>query len=718
MKKYVIIAFTIILLFFTADAATRRLGFYIDFKQNEPVETFVKIDGKNILLDTGQGFENYEIRGVDMGAGIPGHFATDYAIDKETYLRWIRWIKEMGANTIRVYTILSDDFYNAVYEYNFNNPDPIYIIHGVWVNDYVQYSHRDAYDKDYIGAFMEDSETLVDIIHGNRRANLGYGTSSTSGVYTKDISPWVLGYILGVEWEDYTVGYTDHVQADKALFRGTYMYTTEDASAFEAMLARVGEHIIQYETKKYKQQRLVAFSNWPTTDPLEYPETVARLLRKFEQVDVEHIKTTEQFLAGQFASYHIYPYYPDYLKFYETWKQEGDYNRFQLDNGKTNTYGAYLTLINAHHTMPVIISEFGVPTSRGRAQNDFNTERAQGYMSEGQQGQAIIDCYKDIMDAGCAGSIIFTWQDEWFKRTWNTMAYVDLMRTPYWSDYQTNEQYFGLLAFDPGEETSVCYTDGDVSEWLPEDHLLTNQGYELSMKYDEKYIYFRIHKEDLQWGSEKIYIPIDVTEKSGSNYADGENVRFQRAADFLIVLDGKENSRILVQERYEPFRFVFSENYLLGNPFLEVPAKNSPTFKKIYLALQYDTIVNGSGQREVFETGKLTYGNGNPEDDMFDSTSDFIVKGDDIEMRLPWQLLNFANPSEMKIHDDYYEKYGIEYLKIDGMYLGIGDSADQEQRIPMEKLPLKGWGKHITYHERLKSSYYMIQELWGKAEEE
>lgn len=205
MKKYVIIAFTMILLFFTADAATRRLGFYIDFKQNEPVETFVKIDGKNILLDTGQGFENYEIRGVDMGAGIPGHFATDYAIDKETYLRWIRWIKEMGANTIRVYTILSDDFYNAVYEYNFNNPDPIYIIHGVWVNDYVQYSHRDAYDKDYIGAFMTDSETLVDIIHGNRRANLGYGTSSTSGVYTKDISPWVLGYILGVEWEDYTV---------------------------------------------------------------------------------------------------------------------------------------------------------------------------------------------------------------------------------------------------------------------------------------------------------------------------------------------------------------------------------------------------------------------------------------------------------------------------------------------------------------------------------
>ncbi len=50
------------------------------------------------------------------------------------------------------------------------------------------------------------------------------------------------------------------------------------------------------------------------------------------------------------------------------------------------------------------------------------------------------------------------------------MAYVDLDNTPYWSDYQTNEQYFGLLAFDhPGEEESVCYVDGDASEWGPED---------------------------------------------------------------------------------------------------------------------------------------------------------------------------------------------------------------------------------------------------------
>ena len=83
---------------------------------------------------------------------------------------------------------------------------------------------------------------------------------------------------------------------------------------------------------------------------------------------------------------------------------------------------------------------------------------------------------------------MITWQDEWFKRTWNTMHAVDLDNTPYWSDYQTNEQYFGLLSFDPGKEESICYVDGDLSEWTQEDLVLSNDTMSLSMKYDEKFL--------------------------------------------------------------------------------------------------------------------------------------------------------------------------------------------------------------------------------------
>ena len=278
MKKFLIAAISCILLYLLLDTAYYRWGIYFDFHREQDIEVFAATQGKEILLDTGSGMEPFEIRGVDMGVGIPGYFSTEFAIDKETYLRWFGLIQEMGANTIRVYTILEPDFYEAVYEYNKENPTPLYILHGVWVNDYVQNSHVDAYDDSFREVLLQDCRTLVDVIHGRKKISLGYQASSASGVYTRDISDWVLGYILGVEWEDVTVAYTDHMNTGKNSYQGLYMYTSEDATPFEAMLAEVGDHMIRYESDKYKEQRLLAFSNWPTTDPLDYPPEVLKLL--------------------------------------------------------------------------------------------------------------------------------------------------------------------------------------------------------------------------------------------------------------------------------------------------------------------------------------------------------------------------------------------------------------------------------------------------------
>ena len=84
--------------------------------------------------------------------------------------------------------------------------------------------------------------------------------------------------------------------------------------------------------------------------------------------------------------------------------------------------------------------------------------------------------------------------------------------------------------------------------------------------------------------------------------------------------------------------------------------------------------------------------------------------GDYIEIKLPWQLLNFSDPSKMQIHDDYYDgNYGIEYINIDKMYAGIGLG---KERISLKEIKLKGWGNKVTCHERLKSSYYIMQDLW------
>ena len=726
MKKYIIAVTSVVLMLVIFDYLYFHLGIYLPIKLNDEVSVFVKTEGKKILLKENDTFEEFEIKGVDLGSGYPGEWSTDFAIDKETYMRWFSLMQEMGINTIRIYTIQSEPFYEAFYEYNKDNETPLFLLHGVWVNDHVMNSYRDAYSDDFYEIFTRDCKIMVDIIHGNRKLNLGRAASAGHGTYRRDISQWVIGYILGVEWEDAVVAFTDDKYKDDVEIRnykGKYFSTSDGASAFEAMLTRVADRVVDYETERYGTQRLMAFANWPTTDPFEYPQLDRNFIKKCAIVDVENILPEDTFNSGHFASYHVYPYFPDYLTYISDWSLYGVGNEdlYLNENGSLNTYRAYLSALVNHHSIPVVISEFGIPTSRAMAHVDVNTGRNQGLMSESEQGDALVECYKDIKAAGCAGSCIFAWQDEWFKRTWNTLHAVDLKRNPYWSDYQTNEQFFGILTFDPGEEKSVCYVDGDVSEWTEDDVVIKNKNITLSMKYDEKYMYFMVNKTNLDFDGETLYIPLDITPKTGSNYCEGYNLKFDREVDFIIMIDGKENSRVVVQERYEALRSTYAKEIYKFDAYdvANVPDANSPLFKNIDLILHKREVTTARSPDIldlVFETGKLRYGNANPESPDFDSLADFISAGNYIEIKLPWQLLNFADPSRMQIHDDYYDgNYGIEHISIDEIYVGICRS-EVEERIILEKYPLKGWGNKVTFHERLKRSYYVMQDVWNSKE--
>ena len=84
--------------------------------------------------------------------------------------------------------------------------------------------------------------------------------------------------------------------------------------------------------------------------------------------------------------------------------------------------------------------------------------------------------------------------------------------------------------------------------------------------------------------------------------------------------------------------------------------------------------------------------------------------GDDVEIKIPWQLLNFSDPSRMQIHDDYYDgNYGIEPLKIKEMFIGLGGEGNT---IKMGQLKLEEWENTVSYHERLKEAYNVLKTYW------
>lgn len=92
----------------------------------------------------------------------------------------------------------------------------------------------------------------------------------------------------------------------------------------------------------------------------------------------------------------------------------------------------------------------------------------------------------------------------------------------------------------------------------------------------------------------------------------------------------------------------------------------------------------------VYETGRLRQGTLDPADAAYDSLADFCYGDGLVEVRLPWQLLNFYSPAGAQVHADYYQHYGVEPLRIESIYLGVGLGETAEE-ISMSAYKLETW---------------------------
>lgn len=712
MKKFILASILLLLCSLGFYIAVYYYGFFINLDKAGTITVVSKTDGKTILIANGNSYEEIIVKGVEVSSNIPGHYTTDYAVDEKTWEHWFSQIAEMGANTIRIATVYEDTFYNAFYEYNRNHDKPLYLLQGISVTDYANDSGQDAYSAEFYGSLIKDAHTVVDIIHG--RKNIMLNEARGSGIYRKDISKWVLGYIIGSDWDTGTVAYTNNQSKYSTQYIGSYIETTPDATVFEALLARVMDELISYETNKYKMQHIISFINKPENDPFEYDEFYAKQIGKYNQIDAEHLMPTNQLQSGYFASYSLYEYCDNFADYFSE-EQRESLKMLLPSLDKSLYYEGYTQLLNSYHTIPVLIASYGYSSGRGIE----NIREKEGPLTEKEQGEHLAATYQDVIDSGCVGAVISSWQDIWQRRTWNTSYAVDNSDVEKWHDIQTSGQGYGLLSFESGKEKRICYIDGDTSEWNQEQLVWKENGYELYMTYDLQAIYFMVRKVGLTDQME-FFIPVDITPNSGSMVYE-EKFLFDRPVDFLIWMNGQQNSRLLVQARYEAVR----ENYLYQiageDPFVTYPDKNASDFVPIYMILENKKIVHDITDEEemkkikqydVFETGKLICGNGNPNNEKYNSQADFCYGKDAVEIRIPWLLFNVSNPVEMKIHDDYYNNYGVEHISISNCYVGIAE-GEIERSVQLASFDLNKISK-ILYHERLKEAYYAMKGIWNQ----
>ncbi len=600
------------------------------------------------------------LKGVNLGSSPPGYFPGEiaYAITPDTYERWISRMAEAGFNSVRVYTLHPPAFYEKLAEYNQRHPDnPLLLFQGIWLEEVDD--AWDSYEYDLTlrrRSFEAEIAEVIDCINGN--ADIAFRYGKAYGIYKTNVSRWTAGYIIGREVAPQEIDTTNRFHPGPASYGGT-RFSISGGTAAEAFITAMLDRVVTYEEEHYASSRPVSFSSWPTLDPLVHPTEIHT---DEDAASFDITKIARNGGPGLFASYHAYPYYPNFIS------QEPAYRTFSDTHGP-NSYLGYLTAMKNHYSnMPLVIAEFGVPSSWGSAHESFSG-MPHGGNSEKQQGEMNMRMMHNMLDAGCAGGFMFAWMDEWFKRTW-IVLYLEayginsggevIPTRQLWHNETSPEQCFGLIAYDQQERPPMVAYVTD----RPSGPLST-----IRATHDEGFFFLEINTaEELAAGDEFMVAFDTYRGNTGESRLPGGTAVSNRAEFLLTFTLGNDTAVHHVTQAYDMDGLTVRFN--LTDPLVQM-FRSTVTDGAPWKTMRW---TNDGFEFEYHDIGRVPMENAA----QFTPGERTAVawSGRKISIRLPWTMLHFYDPTQMRVNDgavSYDGGYNFEILttKSDGIAVSV-----------------------------------------------
>ena len=728
----------------------------------EQPQIFFRTHGEYLQAKTGEGWHDVYPVGVNLGPARPGEFSSTVSRDFSTYATWLQQIEEMHGNTVRIYTILPPAFYQALRAHNEKARSPIWLIQEVWIDDGVQ----DLYDTEAEQQFHTELVTTIDLLHGG--ADLRYRRGHNFGVYTADVSPWVLALGVGREVEPRLVLTTNEKHASETSYKGTYV-SLHQGNPSEAWFARMCDTAAKYEMEKYNAQRPLTVVNWPPLDPMSHsteanyadelkmrkklgeavPSELPKDINDADAVSLDVAKFTAEaaFQSGLFALYHVYQHWPDFLL------HEPSYAAARDADGPNRYLGYLQELKKAYAGMPLLIGEYGIATSTASAHvhpQGWNN----GGLTEKQQADLLVRFTRNIHDTGCAGGIVFAWQDEWWKHVHDSFT-ADFERpwdrNPLWDNALDPEKHFGLVGYEPA--TPVPLLRGQLSDWTGSQQLSfasdpteTSPGRvrALFAGSDFTYLYLRLDVVPgaIDWNLINYWIALNTLPgESGSRQLPGVGVRVESGANFLIQLAGPAASRILIADNYNPNQpFPVSGRpgvmRIWRKQGMSLGVSNSARFENI--TVEANPSRYGRDGTEFpsinYDRSPLAYGTADRSSPDFSSHAMWNAYPERgmIEVRIPWGLLLMSDPSRLQALGGTDQQWvplskTTSGVSIAAFQVGVTSVSGRVRRSVISSLPpvrdgqladmptyaWRSWNE-VEYRPYFKQAYFALQKAFAE----
>lgn len=716
------------------------------------LQVVARTRGRRFEISTARGWRPFYIQGVNLGMALPGRYPSQFPTDSARYAGWLDTLAGMHANTLRVYTILPPQFYRALRAWNLAHPQRVlWLMHGVWT----ELPPKNNFDAPaWKGEFQAEMRRVVDLVHG--AATIRPRPGHAAGRYDADVSPWVLGYIIGREWEPFAVKAYDARNPGNREYQGRYLQVRR-GPPMDLWLAQQCDLMLAYEVDTYNALRPIAYTNWPTLDPLTHTteSTIAEEAywrkksgraseaKKVEYendvvgIDANLVEPTAANPAGWFASYHVYPYYPDFMML------DPGYREARSEEGPSSYFGYLLELVAHHRAIPTVISEYGVPSSRGNAHLH---PRGWSHGGHDERAMAAIDARltREIRQAGAAGSILFAWMDEWFKKNWAVIEYeIPRDNTRLWHNVMDPEQHYGVLGQYAGEEQATPRLGADLGRWLglalvqSAEPATANWLRRLRAGSDESFYYLALELQPgkFPWDSLGVQLAIDTyLPLVGQHRLPRSQIRSEIGFEFLIDLVSRDTASIQVTPDYN--RHDFRLDPTTGDDFgrfsrrpVITRNRGDARFDSLYIITNRarfgrdGTFFRANG----YDRGRLQHGS-----QAASTLADWYLdeRAGILELRIPWDLLNVTDPSSRTLlfDQDTIGQFGtapaadfhvgvLVYRKKDpGEVVGALPAVDAGVWRAGAFRPWRwsSWSEPSS-HARLKPVYDSIMRLWRAA---
>ncbi|MGM0522842.1 MAG: hypothetical protein ACQER2_02155 [Bacillota bacterium] len=681
MKRFLIAAISVSVLVFIGLYLYFVEGTYFAFLAEGEIDTPFYTSDEQFFIEDGGASQAIEIKGVEVDSSYGPKRGNDFTIDSDTWQRWFGMIQDMGANTIRVSTVMNDTFYRALYHYNEEKTEPLYLLQGIRVSYDEVGSEEDSNRMRFYSVLKEDARDVIDIVHG--RNLIMTNERKGSGFYRYDLSPYVIGYLIGDEWNQDMISYLDHtLNRDNTNYTGEYIETAPGATTFETLMATLMDDMIRYETNKYQTQRPISVNSTFVMDPFEYPTHIKQQLGKINRFTMDHFVSTGKHTSGLFTSYS-----------YEEWPEEA--LAFIKERA---TIGDYLQALNEVHDSPVVISSFGYP--------------GEDYLNQADdQGEQLVEALALFQTSGLNGAIIRSFQDVWDRRNVTTAFMYDLQQIHEWPDALTPNQHFGLIGFKPYREDVLMTMDGEDTDWEGVANISQTDAETIKVTRDHSHLYILI-ESDVITANTPLYLGFDFHPELGIRELNQMDLSLTEPIELLLGILPDMGGVMRVVENYQATRQQFLERVNGVNPYVTLP--QAPAALERFMIAERNqklTEENATAYTYPYTFSSVFPLVLNGEGDQ----TDIHVGDNQVELRIPYGLLNMYDPLKPTIHDDYYQHYGVEPLSIDGFHLsmvtGSGVATDSIW------VPLDALSGDVSVEEVIKPSYQQVKSYWGGEDE-